>query len=871
MNYVKSFDLFGVPAKQIPATPGSGAPTTATEGAVGCLYMDTDTGNLYKCTGVADGVYTWKTVDESANLTGYVQTVNGVAPDVNGNVEITIPGGSGGEPAEDDIPKVFITGVKPTTKNDVLAEMRYISKTDKFHAYLEIKCQGTSSMSYAKKNFTVKLYSDEARETKLKKDFKDWNHPSNKFVLKANWIDHSHARNIVSARLWGEVVASRSDYASLPVEMRNAPNNGAVDGFPVKVYYNGNYEGIYTWNVGKDDWQWGMDKDNANHVLLCAETNNNGSQTATPCNFRALWSGVNEQHWSVEVGTNSTALKNSLNNLIQFVMDNDGTAFRNGIGKYLDIRSAIDYYIFQYEICGLDGLAKNMLLATYDGTKWICGAYDLDATFGLWWNGSSFVAATFACPEDYQEDYSLLWERIEANFQNELKSRQAELRKTVLSYSNMVTHFERFMDVIGLDLYAEDLTIYTAIPSAADNNIQQIRNYIRDRQAYVDAEFAAMEGSGETEKLLTSISTTYSGGDVVAGTAVTALNGIVVTAHYFDGSTATVTGYTLSGTIAEGSNTITVSYGGMTTTFTVTGVSAEATSITLDKTEVDVTDEYFVVLTATTVPANAASAVVWTSDNEEVATVDGGIVRILANGTAKITASTGEISASCNVTVTEPKINYTWSDTNEYGQTNGVVGTSDKYLTDMFVVPAGNYRVVNNHTSKVWGSIATFKNDETFVVGVASTTGLDSGNILGAVSIVDGFSNKIRMDWTNTNITLERNRGLWTEYYNTNAKKCGFAIDSTTGDIKSGGDCVTAVKIPVLAGKMYSLANKAGGAFQWKGVAEYKADGTFVKFTQQQGTTDAHVVTLTTETALVRLIAAKGTDPNTYLEFTRIG
>ena len=59
MNYVNSFDLFGVPAKQIPATPGSGAPTTSTEGAVGCLYMDTDTGNLYKCTAVADGVYTW--------------------------------------------------------------------------------------------------------------------------------------------------------------------------------------------------------------------------------------------------------------------------------------------------------------------------------------------------------------------------------------------------------------------------------------------------------------------------------------------------------------------------------------------------------------------------------------------------------------------------------------------------------------------------------------------------------------------------------------------------------------------------------------------------------------------------------------------
>lgn len=85
---------------------------------------------------------------------------------------------------------------------------------------------------------------------------------------------------------------------------------------------------------------------------------------------------------------------------------------------------------------------------------------------------------------------------------------------------------------------------------------------------------ALWSGSGgETGKTLTSISATYSGGNVAAGTAVTDLTGIVVTAHYSDGTSAVVTGYILSGTISEGSNTITVSYGGKTTTFTVTGVA----------------------------------------------------------------------------------------------------------------------------------------------------------------------------------------------------------------------------------------------------------------------------------------------------------
>lgn len=71
---------------------------------------------------------------------------------------------------------------------------------------------------------------------------------------------------------------------------------------------------------------------------------------------------------------------------------------------------------------------------------------------------------------------------------------------------------------------------------------------------------------------LTSISATYTGGDVAVGTALTDLTGITVTGTYSDGSTSEITGYTLSGEISEGSNTITVSYGGKTTTITVTGI-----------------------------------------------------------------------------------------------------------------------------------------------------------------------------------------------------------------------------------------------------------------------------------------------------------
>lgn len=51
---------------------------------------------------------------------------------------------------------------------------------------------------------------------------------------------------------------------------------------------------------------------------------------------------------------------------------------------------------------------------------------------------------------------------------------------------------------------------------------------------------------------------------------------LVVTAHYSNSTTEVVTAYTLIGTLTEGTSTITVAYGGKTTTFTVTVTSIQS-------------------------------------------------------------------------------------------------------------------------------------------------------------------------------------------------------------------------------------------------------------------------------------------------------
>lgn len=59
MNFVPHFNFFGVDAKQIPCIVGEGAPTAETEGAVGCFYMDTLTGKVYKCVSDNNGGCAW--------------------------------------------------------------------------------------------------------------------------------------------------------------------------------------------------------------------------------------------------------------------------------------------------------------------------------------------------------------------------------------------------------------------------------------------------------------------------------------------------------------------------------------------------------------------------------------------------------------------------------------------------------------------------------------------------------------------------------------------------------------------------------------------------------------------------------------------
>ena len=391
------------------------------------------------------------------------------------------------EPANDDLPILFISGPIPTSKQFVRGEIDYISPTDSFHAYTKIKLQGNSTLSWPKKNYTIEFYQDENRTIPLKYAFKNWGKHNN-FVLKADYLDILHARNVVAAKLWGKVVESRADYDGLPDGLKNSPNNGAVDGFPIKVYINGEYVGLYSFTIPKCDWMVGMDNHNRNHVLLSSEFNDNGNvdYEYNPCNFNDFWDG-DSKYFKVEIGLKSAALIDCINAVIAAVIDGDVDA----LAEVLDIQSVIDYYIFQEIILGVDGISKNMLLATYDMHKWYLGAYDMDSTFDLSWDGTILHANDVENPWDlFLAKYNYLLNNIIVwgECSNDFRARYIELRKSVLSYDSIMAEFENYINIFGEDVYIQDTIAYPDIPNVTDNTLHSLGVFVKNWLQFLDNE-----------------------------------------------------------------------------------------------------------------------------------------------------------------------------------------------------------------------------------------------------------------------------------------------------------------------------------------------------------------------------------------------
>lgn len=370
--------------------------------------------------------------------------------------------------------------------NKVKVSVDYIDGEKSTSAFATLKVQGSSSSAYPKKNFTIQFYKDATLDKKLKIELFEGMGKQSKYCMKANWIDVTHARNVVSARLYRDIIFS----SGIDDEQSRLANGGVIDGYPVAVFLNGDFHGLYTMNIPKDAWMLGMEGDETSkEAILMADDWSDSI---------ALRENINSEinnGWELEHAAdedNTQWIVDSYNELIDFVNNNDGQAFRDGISDYVDIDRAIDTFIFVFAINGQDNVAKNMLWYTFDGVKWVPSMYDMDSTWGLYWNGSQFDepgALSFNHSDVYWSN--LLWYKIFYDYSDRFCERYFELRETVLSVEHIEERFSEFFDSIPDVVYKAEREKWADLPSVNEGNYEQIISFYKAHIAILDAEIEA--------------------------------------------------------------------------------------------------------------------------------------------------------------------------------------------------------------------------------------------------------------------------------------------------------------------------------------------------------------------------------------------
>jgi hypothetical protein len=423
-----------------------------------------------------------------------------------------------------------------------------------FKKHAILNAQGNSSMSFVKKNVAIDFCDDEwVGDDTPKVRIGNWV-PQDSFHMKAYYTDFFRGVCAVSYKLYDQIVRTRGNMYDRPWKkaLLNMSKIGTTtkslgnpyvgdyelltdtgarcfpDGFPVAVYLNGEFYGIFSFQLKKHRDNYHMDKSTAEHVHLDGTINynilwngtivwgtgDNGFEVRNPKNLYAIGgnkydadikqeeiAGEDEVNTWITAGQlpDGTAISSKIKKNLQitakvkkYIQDfantiniiktaastyessskteEDLKAFKAVFEKYYDAENLIDYIIVSDLIKNADGFSKNWQWFTYDGVKWWVGIYDCDVSFGGHFKGNQItdVLSNHLSTSTYMPNGYIV-----KYYTTELNARYKYLADLgIASADNIFSHLQDWCMRIGTDFFKEEYKKWSDSPCIEDSIVR---------------------------------------------------------------------------------------------------------------------------------------------------------------------------------------------------------------------------------------------------------------------------------------------------------------------------------------------------------------------------------------------------------------
>lgn len=444
----------------------------------------------------------------------------------------------------------------PTTKKD--NKKAFLEFWDMYGNYFKkhaiLNAQGNSSMGFVKKNVAIDLCDDEwIGDNTPKLRIGNWV-PQDSFHMKAYYTDFFRGVGAVSYKLYDQIVRTRGnmydrpwkkvllDMSKIGITTKSLGNpyvgdyelltdTGArcfPDGFPVAVYLNGEFYGIFSFQLKKHRDNYHMDKSTAEHVHLDGTINynilwngtivwgtgDNGFEVRNPKNLYAIGGNkydadIKQEEIAGEDEVNSwiaagqlpdgTVISSKIKKNLQmtakvkkYIQDfantiniiktaastyeasskteEDLKAFKAVFEKYYDVENLIDYLIVIDILGDGDSLKKNWQWFTYNGIKWWVGLYDCDGVFG-----AMHLGDRIGSPNNVHlgNDLQLPTGFILKYYNDVLEKRYAQLADVgIISANNIFSLLQDWCMRIGTDFFKEEYRKWADSPCIADSIVR---------------------------------------------------------------------------------------------------------------------------------------------------------------------------------------------------------------------------------------------------------------------------------------------------------------------------------------------------------------------------------------------------------------